>query len=73
MTTDYGRCASRRSAALRAEPVALSQAKPAAAIADAVFEDLIADFTIEEGREPDLIELAYFARVVRRFDFAEAV
>jgi hypothetical protein len=28
-----GRCATRRSAALRAEPVALSQAKPAAAIA----------------------------------------
>jgi hypothetical protein len=35
MTGDYGamRCFTRRSAALRAEPVALSQAKPAAAIA----------------------------------------
>lgn len=31
-----------------------------------VFEDLIADFTIEERREPDLIELQYLARRVKR-------
>ena len=38
---DVGRCASRRSAALRAEPVALSQAKPAAAIAGASVAQLV--------------------------------
>lgn len=32
----------------------------------AVFEDLIADFIIEEGREPAIDEMAYFARRITR-------
>jgi hypothetical protein len=59
VTTDIGRCASRRSAALRAEPTALSQAKPAAAIARLRYEfftpyhqgfDLVWDFLCDQNK-----------------------
>jgi hypothetical protein len=33
-----------------------------------VFEELIADFVIENGREPDLEEMAWIARSIRRWE-----
>jgi hypothetical protein len=34
---------------------------------NAIFEDLIADFVIENGREPDLEEMAWIARSIHRW------